>query len=151
MQKIGSDATFVIVVGLVVTFMIVSLGLVFFIANKVSLSPASIIQDEVPVEPEVKAGVADYATLFASMDNDAFPVETYHDLIIRFNSCMLGNPAVIEELISAEELSDEVPVALHQFMLSGTVLSIIMFGGAQVDSVHTILVTAVSECPAEAN
>ncbi len=66
-------------------------GIGFAIGNMTRTPPPTSTPDPTPIPthtPELKAGISDYASLFAKMDKNLFPVEQYHAILERLTDCL---------------------------------------------------------------
>ena len=142
MPDIKSDLLFTLGVALTLIAIFTGIG---FVIGQSSRTPTTPTPAPSPT-PELKAGISDYANLFAKIDDNLFPPEQYHSLLTRFADCLptiAGQPH--SDLLN-KSLSEGESTALIQFMTSLT-LMIATFGNPPSPTIHQTLTTTVSECP----
>lgn len=129
---------------LVVAFTLIAAGIGFAIGQLTDTPP---LPTPAPTPtPEPKAGISDYASLFAKIDQNAFPPHQYHTLLTRLMSC-LPNPTGQFTQLSDITLSGGETIALRHFLASSDIIVANTGNPFVTQTIHQTLSTVVTNCP----
>ena len=115
MSHIKSDQMFILACAMVLVFAVAGIG---FAIGNITRTP---VPNPTPIPtptPELKAGISDYASLFAKMDKNLFSVEQYHTLLERLTDCLPNLTSEFRAEFTDTTLSEGETAALLHFLAS---------------------------------
>ena len=119
-----------------------------FAIGQITRPPSSHTPTPIPtLTPEPKAGISDYASLFAKMDKNLFPPEQYYALLARLTDCLPNLTSEFKAEFSDTSLSEGETTALLHFMASATVTVANTGNSFRTQTIHQALTTVVLNCP----
>ena len=119
MPHIKSDRLYILAFAVALILVVAGIG---FAIGQITRTPPPPTPTPIPTPtPEPKAGISDYASLFAKMDKNLFPPEQYHTLLTRLTDCLPNLTSEFKAEFSDTTLSEGETAALLHFMASATV------------------------------
>ncbi len=130
---------------LVVAFTLIAAGIGFAIGQLTDTPP---LPTPTPTPtPEPKAGISDYASLYAKIDQDAFPPHQYLALLTRLTNCLPDLTGQFKTELSNTTLSEGETAALSHFLTSSTIIVANTSNPFLTQTIHRTLSTIVTNCP----
>ena len=123
-----------------------------FTVGQLTRTPPPATPTPIPaLTPEPKVGISDYASLFAKIDKNQFPIEQYHMLLTEFPDCMPHLVGDFAPGVAGVPLSETESAALQHFMVSGTLMLGIGFQNPYQTppnySLYQTLTVLMQNCP----
>ena len=149
MPHIKSDRLYILAFAVALILVVAGIG---FAIGQITRTPPPPSPTPLPTPlptptPEPKAGISDYASLFAKMDKNLFPPEQYHTLLTRLTDCLPDLTSEFKAEFSDTTLSEGETTALLHFMASVTVTIANTSNPFRTQTIHQALTTVVLNCP----
>ena len=145
MPHIKSDRLFILAFAAALILLVAGIG---FAAGQLTRTPPPASPTPTAtLTPEPKAGISDYASLFAKMDKELFPPEQYQALLARLTDCLPNLTSEFKAEFSDTTLSEGETAALHHFVASTAVAIANTSNPFRTQTIHQTLTTVVLNCP----